>query len=130
MRGLVKKLHLYLPNGYRSKIQAGTTARSKKMANQCMNCARTEAQVIADAKSLGLTQEFQSGVYNCCQISEWADEQWLAWFQATQEDIERLDELTLRRSAFGDTGPVLVPVRFNRPQVPWYRSPEDPQGRR
>ena len=97
------------------------------MANQCMNCERTEEQVITDANSLGLLQEFQLGVYTCCQISEWADEQWLAWFQATQEDIKRLDELTLCRPAFGETGAVLVPVRFNRPQVPWYRSPEDPR---
>jgi hypothetical protein len=100
------------------------------MANQCMNCGRSEELVIADASSLGLLQEFQSGVYNCCQISEWADEQWLAWFQATQEDIERLDELTLRRLAFGETGAVLVPVRFKRPQVPWYHRPEDPRERR
>jgi hypothetical protein len=93
------------------------------MANQCENCGRTRSQVLADAKSLGLSEEFQSFVYSCCQISEWADEQWLAWFQATREDLEHLDDLTLRRRTSG--GAVLVPVRFKQPQVPWYRSPED-----
>ena len=56
------------------------------MTDKCMNCGRTESQITADAKTLGLLQEFQSGVYTCCQIADWADEQWLAWFEATQQD--------------------------------------------
>jgi hypothetical protein len=94
-----------------------------------MKCGRFGEQVVADASSLGLLEEFQSGVYTCCQISEWADEQWLAWFQATQEEVERVDDFAARRT-YGDAGAVLVPVRFKRPQVPWYRAPEDIRERR
>ena len=66
------------------------------MTCKCPKCGRTEAQITADAKTLGLLQEFQSGVYNCCQIVEWADEQWLAWFEATEEDSRLVDNMTGR----------------------------------
>jgi hypothetical protein len=69
-----------------------------------------------------LLEELQSGVYTCCEISEWADEQWLAWFEATQEDGKVLDNVTIRPE-FIETNVVLVPVRLRRQQVPWYRTP-------
>ncbi|HEX4771182.1 MAG TPA: hypothetical protein VH351_10145 [Bryobacteraceae bacterium] len=94
------------------------------MADKCTNCGRTASQTIADAKTLGLFEELQSGVYKCCQISEWADEQWLAWFQAIEEDSGRVEDNMLC-TKFTERGLVLVPVRFNRPQVPWYRGAED-----
>jgi hypothetical protein len=93
------------------------------MTEKCKKCGRVEAQIIADAKTLGLLQELQSGVYTCCQISEWADEQWLAWSQATQEDNKGIDDLTIRPE-FGETDAVLVPVRLRRQQVPWYWNPD------
>jgi hypothetical protein len=84
------------------------------MSNLCLICGRTESEAIADAKALGLQQEFQAGVYTCCQIAEWADEQALAWLDAIDADGQ------LR-----EPEPVLVPVRSSRPKVPWYRNPND-----
>ena len=96
------------------------------MTEKCTICGRTESQVAGDAKTLGLLQEFQSGVYTCCQVAEWADEQWLAWFEATQEDSRLVDNMT-GRAHFDDIDieGVLVPVRLRRQQVPWYRNPEN-----
>jgi hypothetical protein len=56
------------------------------MISKCRLCGCTEADSIADAKTLGLEEELQKGVYTCCQIAAWAHEQWLAWFEATNED--------------------------------------------
>jgi hypothetical protein len=92
------------------------------MTNKCTNCGRTESQIAADAKTLGLLQEFQSGVYTCCQIVAWADEQCLAWFEATEEDSKLVDNTTVRpQFDESDSEGVLVPVRLRRRQVPWYR---------
>jgi hypothetical protein len=71
-----------------------------------------------------LLQEFQSGVYTRCQIAEWADEQRLAWFEATQEDGKLLDDETIRPE-FSDSNMVLVPVRLRRQRAPWYRDFDD-----
>ena len=90
----------------------------------CKQCGRTDAQITADAKTLGLLQEFQSGLYTCCQIAEWADEQWLAWFEATQEDSKLVDDIA-SRPGIDDSECVFVPVRLRRQQVPWYRNPDD-----
>lgn len=87
------------------------------MTDRCTKCGRTESQIISDARSLGLLEELQSGVYTCCEISQWADEQWLAWFEATQEDGKPLDAVPMRPE-FTDTNVVLVPVRLRRQQVP------------
>jgi hypothetical protein len=95
------------------------TSGEGTMANICRACGYTECQAIADAKTLGLQQEFESGIYACCQIAEWADEQWRAWFEATQEDADHADK-QIGRPEFADAEPVLVPVRFRRP-VPWFR---------
>lgn len=46
---------------------------------QCCGCNLFEA--IADARALGLEQEFRAGIYTCCEIDRWADEQWHAWFE-------------------------------------------------
>jgi len=94
------------------------------MTKKCTICGRSDSQVIADAKTLGLLQEFQCGIYTCCQISEWADEQWLAWSDAAYEDANQADGPDTPPRANG-TGPVLVPVRFRKPQVPWYRNPDE-----
>ena len=76
--------------------------------------------------SLGLLQELQCGVYNCCQIVQWADEQRLAWFEATEGDSGLVDNLTRRPQVDeGETEGVLVPVRLRRREVPWYRHSDD-----
>ena len=92
------------------------------MTDTCTACGRTGSQAMADARSLGLELELQSGVYTCCQIAEWADEQSLAWFEATQEDGKRTDRVTEPLELEAEA--VLVHVRSRRPQVPWFRSPD------
>ena len=74
---------------------------------------------MADARTLGLEQEFQNGIYSCCQIAEWAQEQWSAWFQATEEDAKYRNAADVS-AELRDEEAVLVPVRFRRP-VPWFR---------
>ena len=92
------------------------------MISKCSKCERTESQITADAKTLGLLQELQCGVYTCCQIVGWADEQSLAWFEATEEDTRLVDNTTgLLQIDEGDSEGVLVPVRLRRRQVPWYK---------
>jgi hypothetical protein len=105
-------------------VQMQVTVRSKKMTDKCMNCGNTEAQTTADAKTLGFLQELQSGVYTCCQISEWTHEQWLAWFEARQEDSKRVNDVA-RWPEFDDSQVVFVPVRRRRQQAPWYRNSDD-----
>ena len=113
----------YLSEVGKYRVRAQVAVRSK-MTDKCTNCGRTESQMIADAKTLGLLQEFQCGVYTCCQIAEWADEQWLAWFEATEEDNKLVDDVTSRPD-YEETQLVFVPVRLRRQQVPWYRNPEN-----
>jgi hypothetical protein len=84
----------------------------------CDACGLTETQALADAKTLGLLEEFRGGVYTCCQVAMWANEQWLAWFDAVDGGGTEL--------AAGIELPeepeesLLVPVRLRRP-VPWSR---------
>jgi hypothetical protein len=47
-------------------------------------------------------------MYTCCQISEWADEQWLAWSSAAHENANYSYGLDNGGSGDG-TEPVLVP---------------------
>jgi hypothetical protein len=94
------------------------------MTDTCMNCGRTQSQVIADAKTLGLLQEFEGGLYSCCQIMEWADEQCRAWFEALAQDGKLADDRTTGHDV-DDSDIMLVPVHLRRKQVPWYRNHED-----
>ena len=92
------------------------------MTRKCPKCGRTESQITADAKTLGLLQEFESGIYSCCQIVEWADEQCWAWCEATEEDRRLVDSMTGRLQVDEDDNEgAVVPVRLRRRQVPWYR---------
>lgn len=95
------------------------------MKNTCTACGRTESEAIADAQSLGLEQDFQNGIYTCCQIAQWADEQSWAWFEATQPDSKCIDDVT-GKPVMDETDALFVPVRLRKPQVPWYRSPDNP----
>ena len=97
------------------------------MTDKCKTCGRTPSQAIADARTLGVQQEFDSGIYTCCQIAQWAREQWLAWVEATQQDANRADEVKWPEA--NDAEGILVPVRFRRP-VPrfthaWFKNPDD-----
>ena len=92
------------------------------MPNTCKNCGCAESQALADAKTLGLQQEFEVGLYSCCQIAEWAQEQWSAWIEATRQDAEHVHEVTDDRDLETPEG-VLVPVRYRRP-LPWFKNPD------
>jgi hypothetical protein len=87
--------------------------------NSSDGCRCTNSQAMADAKTLGLEQEFQSGIYTCCQIAEWAEEQWSAWAQATHEDADCRNDGSIGAELGNEQG-ALVPLRFLRP-VPWFR---------
>jgi hypothetical protein len=60
----------------------------------CSGCGCTESQAMADARTLGLQRDFQIRLYSCCEIAAWADEQWLAWLEAAQQDGEDADNIT------------------------------------
>jgi hypothetical protein len=57
----------------------------KKTGRACRYCGSDEAQAAADARALGFEKEFQYGVYSCCQVVQWADEQWQVWVEAATE---------------------------------------------
>jgi hypothetical protein len=92
------------------------------MSNISRNCGCTESLAIAHAKALGLLQELQSGIYTCCQVAEWADEQLSAWLEATQQDGKGVDDVPARPD-LGEAEASLVPARLRRGQVPWFRNP-------
>jgi hypothetical protein len=60
---------------------------------------------------LGFQEEFQGGVYTCCQVVAWADEQWLAWTEAAAEDGRSEEEVTRPLEILDCPG--LVPIRFH-----------------
>lgn len=85
--------------------------------NVCRFCGCTESQARADAIVLGLNDEFERGLYSCCQLVAWADEQWLAWIEAASEDGKPVDKATepleIREA---ELEPVLVRLRSQRQQ--------------
>jgi hypothetical protein len=94
------------------------------MSNRCPVCGKTKSEAMADAKAIGLQEAFERGVYTCCQVAEWADEQALAWVQATHED-SWCEPGESDSAELSEGPPVFVYVRRRRPQVPWYRNPDD-----
>ena len=72
--------------------------------------------------ALGLNDEFEKGLYSCCQLVAWADEQWFAWTEAASEDGKPLDQAT-KPIEIHEAEPVLVRVRNKRQQgnksLPW-----------
>lgn len=90
------------------------------MPGPCKTCGSSPSQAMADAKTLGLQQEFLCGVYTCCELAQWAQEQWSAWFEAMQQDRQVASDPAASLDP-AETEAVLVPVRF-RQRVPWFRS--------
>jgi hypothetical protein len=78
----------------------------------CRLCGCTESQAIADARTLGLQKELQNGLYTCCQIAAWADEQWLAWLEAAEEDGKSADDIT--RPLEYDETEIVAPIFIRR----------------
>lgn len=93
------------------------------MTYTCTSCGRTEPQAIAEARVVGLMEEFLKGMYTCCQVAQWADEQLVAWYQATHEDGVPAGIVTEMLESQAE--PVLIRVRRIEVQVPWYRNPDD-----
>jgi|HubBroStandDraft_1064217.scaffolds.fasta_scaffold04640_5 hypothetical protein len=89
------------------------------MSKICRICDSTEPQAIANAKALGLEQEFQGGMYSCCQVAKWANEQSLAWLEAAHENATPAHDLT-KQAESPQTEAALVPVRFRRQQTRWF----------
>jgi hypothetical protein len=87
------------------------------MSTICTLCGYGEFRVIADARVLGLEEGFRSGSYSCCQIAQWAEEQWLAWLQAIREDA---DAASARNNAVDSVDPesALIYVRKRRQLSP------------
>jgi hypothetical protein len=78
--------------------------------NICRSCGCTELQVMEDIRTLTPPD----GIYSCCQVVAWADEQWQAWLEAANEDGKQVDDVTRPLERLETEG-VLVPVRIRRP---------------
>jgi hypothetical protein len=81
----------------------------------CRRCGCTEALAAADARALGCLDEFLAGIYTCCQVVQWADEQWIAWQEASCEDGKPIEEVTGPLEIEPDS--LLVPVRVRKPKL-------------
>ena len=88
----------------------------------CRHCGCNQAQAAADARALSFEEKFASGIYTCCQVEEWAQEQWSAWVEATRQDAGQADEV-MNGSELDEPEATLVPVRLRRP-VPWFKNPD------
>jgi len=79
----------------RSRRRAGLrSSQEKAMSEVCQYCGCQPSQARADAKTLGLQEEFERGIYACCQVVAWADEQWLVWAEAAEEDGSPVEQVT------------------------------------
>lgn len=85
------------------------------MSGVCGSCGSTQALAAADARALGFLGEFAAGTYSCCQVVQWADEQWLAWQDAAREDGKVPEEVT--RSLEFEPDERFVPVRIIKPKI-------------
>jgi hypothetical protein len=81
----------------------------------CRNCGSNWAQAAADARTLGFAPEFASGVYSCCRIAQWADEQWLAWVIAAEEDGNVAEDVT-RPLEISEPASELIDVPSRKPR--------------
>ena len=79
----------------------------------CRSCGCTGALAAADARAIGLLDEFLAGKYTCCQVVQWADEQWLAWHNAGLTDGKKPEEVTSALEI--DPDEVFVHVRRRKP---------------
>jgi hypothetical protein len=81
----------------------------------CRRCGCTEALAAADARAVGSLDEFLAGIYTCCQVVQWADEQWVAWQEAACEDGKPAEEVTRPLEFQPDVQ--FVPVRVRKPRL-------------
>jgi hypothetical protein len=85
-----------------------------RMNGACRRCGSTEAFAAADAQAIGLRDDFLAGLYTCCQVVQWADEQWVAWQDAACEDGKPVEEATSPLEVEPEAR--LVPVRVRKPK--------------
>ncbi len=86
------------------------------MNHLCTVCGSSWGRAVADAAALGIPPALLRSTYTCCQITQWALEQQLAWAEAAQDQ---------RRVAEQDeTEEVLVPVRLRQSQTARLRDRE------
>ena len=81
----------------------------------CRSCGCNETQAAADARALGFEEEFASGIYSCCQVVQWADEQWLAWSNAAEQDGKIAEDVT-RSLEIREPARQLVRVHSRKPR--------------
>ncbi|HEX4772754.1 MAG TPA: hypothetical protein VH351_18115 [Bryobacteraceae bacterium] len=81
----------------------------------CRQCGCTQALAAADARAVGYLNQFIAGTYTCCQVVEWADEQWVAWQDAASEDGKSIEEATTPLEIEPDAQ--FVPVRLRKPKL-------------
>ena len=84
----------------------------------CRHCGCNQPQAAADARALGFEEEFASGIYTCCQMVQWADEQWLAWLHAAEQDGKVPEEDVTRPLEISAPTREYVHIRSTRPQRP------------
>ena len=82
----------------------------------CRGCGCNEALALADARAVGFQDEFLAGIYTCCQVVQWADEQWVAWQDAAREDGRGPEEVTRPLEVGPDAA--FVPVLVRKPRFP------------
>ena len=82
----------------------------------CGQCGCNQMQAAADARALGFEQEFASGIYTCCQVVAWADEQWLAWLTAAEQDGKTPEDDVTRPLEISEPAREYVRVRSRKPQ--------------
>jgi hypothetical protein len=83
----------------------------------CRRCGSREAGAAEDARALGLLEDFLAGNYTCCQIVQWADEQWTAWLEAAREDRKAAEEVTRPLEIEAETDAPCVPVRVKKQKL-------------
>lgn len=93
------------------------------MSDACGNCRHTRLEAIAEAKTLGLEREFLVGRYTCCQITDWADEQLMAWLEAIRDNGNaQIEEAATHHEMvalveLGETEEILVRVHARRSRL-------------
>jgi hypothetical protein len=86
-----------------------------KINGVCRRCGCSEALAAADARAVGFLDEFMAGIYTCCQVAQWADEQWLAWLEAAYQDGKPAEVVTSPLELEPEA--LFVPVRVRKPKL-------------
>ncbi len=86
-----------------------------RMSGVCNSCGCDRAQAVLYARAIDFEAEFLAGLYDCCQVVQWSEEQWLAWREAACEDGKTIDEVM---PALGSEEPekAFVKVQIRRPR--------------